>query len=130
MAESAGKKKVLVIDDEMPVQNALKDVLEERGYTCIAAPDGEKGLASALAEKPDLIVLDVLMPRLDGLAMLRELRKDEWGARARVLVLTNLSANSSDRVRALVETAPDFYLVKSDWPIAEVASKIEEMMAA
>jgi DNA-binding response OmpR family regulator len=121
-------KKVLIVEDEQSLQQALNDALSGRGFACVCANDGEEGLRLALKEKPDLIMLDLVMPKMDGFEMLKKLRADEWGASVRVLVLTNLSANSSERVRAAVETYPEYYLVKSDWSIADIMKKAEEML--
>jgi DNA-binding response OmpR family regulator len=123
------KKTILIIEDETSLQDALRDALSRKGFVCIGASDGESGLHTALTDKPDLIMLDLMMPKMDGMQMLKKLREDVWGKNVRVLILTNLSADNSDRVRAIVETAPDFYLVKSDWSIMDIVKKTEEMLA-
>ena len=120
---------VLIIEDEHSLQQALNDALTNKGFVCTLANDGVEGLRLALEEKPDLIMLDLVMPKMDGFEMLKNLRGDAWGSTARVLVLTNLSANSSDRVRAAVETYPEYYLVKSDWPIKDIVAKAVEMLS-
>jgi two-component system alkaline phosphatase synthesis response regulator PhoP len=127
MAES--KKTILIIEDDTSLQEALKDALSRGGYACITANDGEVGLQMSLEHKPNLIMLDLLMPKLDGMEMLKKLRQDAWGKNAHVLILTNLSADNSDRVRTIVETAPDFYLVKSDWSINDIVKKTSEILA-
>lgn len=123
-------KKILIIEDEKSLQKALSEEGEHEGFSCKIASDGEEGLRLALDEKPDLIILDLLLPKKDGLTMLKELRSDSWGAEARVLILTNLSADNSDRVKAAVETYPEYYLVKSDWSIADIFKKVKEMLGA
>ena len=60
-------ERILIIEDELPMRTALKDCLESEGYRVLTAADGESGLQRALAEKPDLILLDIILPRLDGL---------------------------------------------------------------
>src|SRR5947199_7669264 len=67
--------RILIIEDELPMRTALKDCLENEGYRVLTAADGESGLQRALAEKPDLILLDVMLPRLDGFALCAELRR-------------------------------------------------------
>ena len=67
--------RILIIEDETPMRTALADVLEGEGYRPIAAADGEIGLRKAVDEKPDLILLDIMMPRLDGFAVCGELRR-------------------------------------------------------
>lgn len=123
------RKMVLIIEDESSLQEALRDALSRKGFGCVSTSDGEAGLYAALEHKPDLIMLDLLMPRMDGLEVLKRLRQDEWGKTARVLVLTNLPADSGERVRTIVETTPALYLVKSDWSINDIVKKVEEMVA-
>src|SRR5216110_946007 len=67
--------RLLIIEDELPMRTALKDCLEAEGYRVLTAADGESGLTRALEEKPDLILLDIMMPRLDGFAVCAELRR-------------------------------------------------------
>ena len=67
--------RILIIEDETPMRTALADLLTAEGYRALTAADGESGLERALAEKPDLILLDVMMPKLDGFALCAELRR-------------------------------------------------------
>ena len=67
--------RILVVEDELPMRTALEDCLAGEGFRVITAADGERGLERALKEKPDLILLDVMMPRLDGFAVCAELRR-------------------------------------------------------
>ena len=124
-----GVSTILIIEDEHSLQQALDDALSQKGFQCTCASDGEEGLRAAIAKKPDLIMLDLAMPKMDGFEMLKKLRADPWGANARVLVLTNFSADSPERVRAAVETYPEYYLVKSDWSIKDIIKKTEEMLS-
>lgn len=121
-------KRILIIEDDQSLQKALTAACDSEGVTCLHAYDGEEGLTTATKEKPDLIVLDLLMPKKDGMTMLRELRSDDWGRDARVLVLTNLPADSGERVKAAVETYPELYLVKSEWAIGDIIHKMREML--
>lgn len=100
--------RILIIEDERPMRTALHDCLVNEGYRVQLAVDGESGLAKALAEKPDLILLDIMMPRLDGFALCAELRR--VGMQAPVLMLT-AKGQVEDRVTGLNAGADD-YLVK------------------
>ena len=100
--------RILVIEDERPMRTALEDCLSSAGYRVFSAADGEKGLERALAERPDLVLLDVMMPRLDGFAVCAELRR--VGFNAPVLLLTAKS-QVDDRVNGL-DAGADDYLVK------------------
>ncbi|MCX6537420.1 MAG: response regulator transcription factor [Acidobacteria bacterium] len=100
--------RVLVIEDEAPMRMALEDILKADGYRVLCAADGQAGLALALDEKPDLILLDVMMPKLDGLAFCTELRR--VAVVVPVLMLT-ARGQVEDRVAGL-DTGADDYLVK------------------
>ena len=100
--------RLLIIEDELPMRTALKDVLEGEGYRVLTAADGEAGLRRALADKPDLILLDLMMPRLDGYSLCAELRR--LSNPVPVLMLT-AKGQVEDRVRGLNVGADD-YLVK------------------
>ena len=100
--------RILIIEDELPMRTALKDCLESEGYRVLAAADGESGLKRALEEKPDLILLDIMMPRLDGFAVCTELRR--LGNPVPILMLT-AKGQVEDRVHGL-DVGADDYLVK------------------
>ncbi len=122
------EKKVLIVEDHGPIRQALAEKLVHEGMVALEAKDGEEGLATALKEKPDLILLDIIMPRMGGMAMLEELRKDDWGKKVPVIILSNLSPD--DKImREVVETEPVYYLVKADWKIEDVVAKIKEVIA-
>lgn len=100
--------RILIIEDELPMRTALRDCLEGEGYRVLTAADGESGLRRALDEKPDLILLDVMMPRLDGYAIATELRR--LGHTEPILMLT-AKGQVEDRVAGL-DSGADDYLVK------------------
>ena len=100
--------RILIIEDETPMRTALADVLEGEGYRPLTAEDGEVGLRKAVEEKPDLILLDIMMPKLDGFAVCAELRR--LGHAMPVLMLT-AKGQIEDRVTGL-DAGADDYLVK------------------
>jgi DNA-binding response OmpR family regulator len=100
--------RVLIIEDELPMRTALEDCLAAEGFRVLSAGDGERGLERALKEKPDLILLDIMMPRLDGFALCAELRR--LGHATPVLMLT-AKGQVRDRVAGL-DAGADDYLVK------------------
>jgi DNA-binding response OmpR family regulator len=101
-------ERILIIEDELPMRIALTDVLQAEGYRVLSASDGQSGLQRALAEKPDLILLDVMMPKLDGYAVCEELRR--LSNAVPVLMLT-AKGQVEDRVAGL-DAGADDYLVK------------------
>lgn len=119
-------KKILVVEDEEPLSRVLKDILTYEGYEVLEAVNGIEGLGMALNNHPDLILLDIVMPRMDGLDMLQKLRENEWGKTAPVMILTNLSDNDE-----VIKTAKDEgieYFVKTDIKINDVVAKINEKL--
>ncbi len=100
--------RVLIVEDELPMRMALTDCLAAEGYRVLEAKDGDEGLQRALVEKPDLILLDVMMPRLDGFTVCRELRRLE---RAVPILILTAKGQLEDRVRGL-DCGADDYLVK------------------
>lgn len=101
-------ERILIIEDETPMRTALADVLEGEGYRALAAADGDVGLRKAIEERPDLILLDIMMPKLDGYAVCAELRRLENPVP--VLMLT-AKGQVEDRVTGL-DAGADDYLVK------------------
>jgi DNA-binding response OmpR family regulator len=101
-------ERVLIIEDELPMRTALEDVLAGEGYRVLTAADGQSGLKRALEEKPDLILLDIMMPRLDGYAVCAELRRL---ARPTPILMLTAKGQVEDRVSGL-DAGADDYLVK------------------
>ena len=116
-------KTILVVEDEEALRKAMSDKLTREGFKVLEAKDGEEGLETALKEHPDLTLLDIMMPKMDGLTVLSNLREDEWGKTAQVIIMTNLS--ESEKVSEAVVNGVYEYLVKSDVPLAEVVQKIK-----
>jgi DNA-binding response OmpR family regulator len=101
-------ERILIIEDEAPMRAALEDLLAAEGYRVLTAADGAAGLDRALAEKPDLILLDVMMPKLDGFALCAELRRH---ANAVPVLMLTAKGQVDDRVHGL-DAGADDYLVK------------------
>src|SRR3989344_2171943 len=91
MAEKEKTAKVLVVEDEEILLTGLKEELESGGYTVQGASDGVEGLEQTKSFKPDLILLDLLMPKMDGMEMLQKLKADSATRDVPVVILTNLS---------------------------------------
>ncbi len=120
-------KKILIVEDELPYQKLLHDQLDVNGYEVIQANDGKKGLSLANKEHPDLILLDVRMPEMDGMTMLHELRKDSYGKSVKIIVLTNLEPND-ELIKKVIDNKPSYYLVKSDIKLTDLLDKIKELL--
>lgn len=120
-------KKILIIEDESSLRNILKGSLEQVGFVVLTAEDGVKGLEIALAKKPDLVLLDVLMPKMNGLKTLKNLREDaSWGKTVPVILLSN--DDDPEHIQETLKDSATDYLIKSDWKLEEVVKKIKETL--
>lgn len=117
---------ILVIEDEVALSCALRDKFMRNGFAVLEAKNGKIGLEIALREHPDLILLDIIMPVMDGMAVLHQLRKDSWGRNAQVILLTNLS--EVGKVAESLSHGVHDYLVKSDWTLKDIVNKVREKL--
>lgn len=123
------KKTVLLVEDEAPMLAVLHDKLQMSGYAMLQAKNGGEGLELALAHHPDIILLDLLMPKMDGMTMLTKLREDSWGKEVPVIILTNVSPDTDTTLRAIIENQPAYYLVKSDVKLDTVTEKVKDILS-
>lgn len=120
------KKVLLIVDDEAMVYKALAAQFEHKQVEILTVANGEDGLKSAFEHHPDLILLDIVMPKMDGMTMLSKLRQDEWGKKANVIILSNIS--DADKIEEAAERGSDEYLIKADWNVIDVAQKIRDIL--
>jgi len=120
------KKSILLVEDDEPILGILQDKLSREGLEVIIARDGREGLKQALKHHPTLILLDILMPSMDGIEMLKRLRKDTWGRKADVVILTNLSYEVKEEEVAAQGVSD--YWVKSDWKIDDIARQVKKRL--
>lgn len=121
---------ILVIEDESSMLRILVDKFKREGFKTIEAKDGQVGLKKALEELPDIIVVDILMPKMDGLAMVRQLRqKNTYGQKVPVIVLTNLSRDNEKIDTPLVEDDYTSYIVKVNHTLQGIVDKIKEKLS-
>ena len=118
------QKAVLLIEDEPTLQKTISEILIQEGYKMLNALDGEIGLQMALREKPDLILLDLILPKIDGFEVLENIRKNEATKNIPVIVLTNLE-NAAAVERALALGAQS-YLVKANYELEDVVQKVKQ----
>lgn len=122
------KYKIAVIEDEEVMSKSLVGELEDAGFLVVKAFDGKRGLELALNEKPDLILLDIVMPKMDGMTMMKKLRESgEFGAHVPIILLTNL--NADDKIMdGITKNEPSYYLVKSNYTVADVVAKVRSCL--
>lgn len=122
------KSKILIVEDDSFLLNMYATKFEMEGFEVIMAEDGEKGLRLAKKEMPDMILLDILLPRMNGFEVLKALKEDEQTKDLKVLLLTNLSQ------RAEVDQGFDMgaveYLIKAHFMPSEVVAKVKKILAA
>ncbi|MFQ5492639.1 MAG: response regulator [Candidatus Dojkabacteria bacterium] len=127
MADFSGKS-VLVVEDDGSLRRALKQALQGEGIEVIEAVDGNGAVNMALSVHPDLILLDLIMPNMDGVAALQRIREDVWGLTAKVIVLTNLDEDDTV-INEMVKQQPTYYLVKAQNSLNEVIEKIKVVLS-
>lgn len=123
--DSQGRR-ILIVEDERGLRQASAIALQRQGYTVFTAADGQEGLRLARAEAPDLIVLDLLMPRPTGLDVLRTLRAEEWGRQIAVLVVSN---SSMQRIVDEVVSLGADYVVKADVSLRDLCARVAMRLA-
>ena len=105
------------------------DKFSREGFSILEAKNGEEGLALALKNQPDIILLDIVMPKMDGMTMLKRLREDgEWGKTVPVILLTNLTSADEGRIRDVTELEPAYYLVKTHWTLEDIVAKVRDRL--
>jgi len=119
-------KKVLIVEDDEMICTMYKTKFEADGFTCSTSNTGGDALEIAKKEKPDIIMLDVILPQLDGFSVLKDLKEDEATKNIPVIMLTNLGTDE-DKAKGEKLGAID-YLVKASLTPAEISAKITEYL--
>ena len=122
------KLTILLIEDDTLLRSALAGELRFSNFNVLEAENGKEGLAVALAKHPDLILLDVAMPVLDGISVMRRLREDVWGKIVKIIMLTSLSS-SDFMMSEIMKGEPSYYLQKNTTDLGIVLSKVREVLA-
>ncbi len=120
-------KKILIVEDDELLAKTLHNSLKAEGFVVFMAYNGEEALSLAESKQPDLILSDLNMPKMDGLAMLSKLRSTTWGKDIKVIVLTNF--NDEAKVLEALNNSVFSYLVKSDWDLDKIVSKVREELS-
>ena len=119
-------KKILIVEDELSLLNVLTSKFEKEGFTVLKAVNGLEGLRVIEQETPDIVLLDIIMPVMDGMTMLKRMKEEEWGKDIPVILLTNLS--DSNKIAEATKSGVYDYLVKADWKIDDVAKKVKSRL--
>jgi DNA-binding response OmpR family regulator len=119
-------EKILFIEDESALQETFGALLAGEGYEVIRALDGQSGLRLAKSEKPDLILLDLILPKMNGFEALEGIKKDDETKDIPVIILTNLE--SAGDVQKAIEFGAKDYLIKANYKMKEVLEKIKSAL--
>ena len=120
--------KILIVEDDQPMLDALTDNLLAAGFNqLLMARNGQDALDLTLKNSPDLILLDIVLPKMDGMTMLKKLREDPLGKKTKVILLTNLTADDSI-LSGIVSGEPAYYLVKAEHSIKDVIDKVKSVL--
>ncbi len=121
------QKKVLVVDDEKDLRDAMATALSYEGYDVTTAADGLEAFSLAEKIQPDIILLDIMMPLQDGITTLKAIRKEGWGKRTPVLVMTVL--DDMNKVAEALEAGATEYLVKTDIALGTIVQKVKDRIS-
>jgi len=120
--------KIAIIEDDMAISQMYRLKFEAEGYEVETAENGKVGLELAEAFKPDIILLDLMMPEMTGDEMLAELRKKPWGKTVTVIILTNLGEEEAPKT--LRELKVHSFIVKAEMTPRQVAERVKAALAA
>jgi len=119
-------KTILFIEDESALQKTFGETLRREGYKVVSATDGETGANLAKEIKPDLVLLDLILPKMDGFEVLKKIREDKETEKIPVIILTNLESNLD--VEKALELSATTYLVKANYELKELVEKVRQTL--
>ena len=118
---------ILVIEDSSYLADSLVDMLEMYNYTSLHSATGREGVALALKHEPDLILLDIRLPDINGYEVYRRIRETAWGQTARIMVLT--ASESIENIAKNIDLPREYVLFKPEWSVSDLLKRIEERLA-
>jgi CheY-like chemotaxis protein len=119
-------KRVLLVEDDRFLRRACEKSLQQQGFTVSTAPDGEEALRAIRADPPDIILLDLLMPKVSGFEVLKDIRSDEKTRSIPVIILTNSSKETD--IREIQSLGVTGYLVKANLSLEELGSQVKQAL--
>jgi DNA-binding response OmpR family regulator len=118
---------VLLVEDDPALAALYKDIFEKDGFSFSVATDGQSGLQQALDTKPDIILLDVILPKMNGMEVLTHIRATEWGKKEPIIILTNVDPDDA-QLQNIIHTQPTYYLLKVNTTPDEVLKKAKDLI--
>jgi DNA-binding response OmpR family regulator len=123
----ANSEKILLVDDDMTLHEMYAERLKAEGYVIVSAYDGEEAIEKAYKENPDLILLDIMMPKINGIDVMKKLREDDETKGIPIILLTAL-VQEINKIKDMMQPY-DSYLIKSEIMPQEVINTIEKSLA-
>lgn len=120
-------KTILIVEDEKPLRKIVSTKMRNLGYKILEATNGEEGISMAFEHKPDLILLDIFMPKVDGLEVLEKIRTSEWGKKVPIIIFTNLEITNEIHEK-MSKFEPSYYFMKLHTSLEEISDKVKELM--
>lgn len=120
------KYKICVVEDDLMIQEIYQKALKENGYTVLTANDGEEGLAIIKKYKPDVAIIDIMMPKKDGISLIKDMQQDAEMLKVAVIVATN--RNDEETIEAISKLQTKFYLEKALFDPKEVVEFVREIL--
>ena len=118
------QKTILIIEDSADLADSLEDMLTVKGYLSLKATTGREGIKLALEEKPDLIILDLRLPDIDGAEIFKQIKSDTWGATAKILIIT--ASDFDEKSASDLGIPSEIVMHKSHSSIGSIAKRIDE----
>lgn len=118
--------KIVIAEDETTLLRGLKDRFTQEGFVVFPAANGAEAVKLALENHPDMVLLDIVMPVMDGMTALKKIRQDAWGKTAKVIFLTNLG--DSDKVSDAVAHGVYDFLIKVDWSLDDLVKRVSDQI--
>jgi DNA-binding response OmpR family regulator len=120
--------RILIVEDDPAIGALYKDLFEKEGYIVELATDGDTGLKEALNTLPDIILLDILLPKMNGLTVLSHIRTTPWGKKEPIIILTNVDPDDT-MMQNIVYDQPTYYLLKANTNPGEILEKVKEVLS-
>ena len=122
-------KKILLIEDNESYASVLTQKFAHEELEVIVAGDGQEGIQKAIEHQPNIILIDLLLPKMNGLQVMEEIRKSEWGKHMPLLILTNLNPDEEIK-RSIEKNKPAYYLIKPEVKLQDILEKINIILQA
>lgn len=120
--------RILLVEDDPAMATLYQDLFEKEGYSITVATDGEQGLKLALSSMPDIMLLDVLLPKMNGLTILTRVRATDWGKKTPIIMLSNVDPDDT-MMQHIGHGQPTYYLLKANTNPGELLEKVKGILA-